>query len=58
MSYFNKDLTYTLKLYPDVNYKFELPESEFNEEFMEFTRNLFKETLGKSNVEFVIKNKS
>ncbi len=58
LSYFNKDLTYTLKLYPDVNYKFELPESEFNEEFMEFTRNLFKETLGKSNLEFTIKNKS
>ncbi|MBO5738192.1 hypothetical protein J6R97_02505 [bacterium] len=59
---FNKlahgNLIETLKSHPDENYKFELPESEFNEEFMEFTKNLFKKTLGKSNVEFIIKNKS
>ena len=54
----HNDLYAILKSHPDLNYKFELPESEFNEEFMEFTRNLFKETLGKSNVEFTIKNKS
>lgn len=41
---------------PDKRYKFELPESELNEEFMQFVQEYFKKYVGKSNVEFVIKN--
>ena len=42
---------------PDRIYEFELPESEFNEEFMQFTNDYFNNLVGKCNVKFVIKNK-
>ena len=43
-----------IKTNSDKFYTFKLPESEFNEEFINFTKNFFKKHINKCNVKFVI----
>ena len=42
-------------MYPNQAYKFELPESEFNKEIIEYTKKIFKENEINSTFEFTIK---
>ena len=39
---------------PDTTYEFKLPKSEFNEDFMRFTKDFFMKHIKKCNVKFVI----
>ena len=39
---------------PNINYEFQLPKSEFNEDFMRFTKDFFMKHIKKCNVKFVI----